>query len=105
MPYAILRFEKRKGGPATAIEKHHERKNEQYASNPDVDRSRSDLNYHLIQPQMKYYAEIQSRIEKSAERKSPVQGSQGQREVYRHHRHRHAGIFGNTAGEKGAPLL
>ena len=70
MPYAILRFEKRKGGPATAIEKHHERKKEQYASNPDVDRSRSDLNYHLIQPQMKYYAEIQSRIEK-AQRENP----------------------------------
>ena len=70
MPYAILRFEKRKGGPATAIEKHHERKKEQYASNPDVDCSRSDLNYHLVQPQMKYSAEIQSRIEK-AQRENP----------------------------------
>ncbi len=37
MPYAILRFEKRKGGPASALEKHHERKKEQYASNPDFD--------------------------------------------------------------------
>ena len=68
--YAILRFEKRKGGPATAIEKHHERKKKQYASNPDVDCSRSDLSYHLVQPQMKYYAEIQSRIEK-AQRENP----------------------------------
>lgn len=36
MPYAILRFEKRRGGPASALEKHHERKKQQYASNPDV---------------------------------------------------------------------
>ncbi len=65
MPFAILRFEKRKGGPASALEKHHERKKEQYASNPDVDTSRSAQNYHLVQPQMKYYAEIQSRIERA----------------------------------------
>ena len=54
MPYAIMRFEKRKGGPASAIEKHHERKKERYASNPDVDTDRSHLNYHLIQPQHKH---------------------------------------------------
>lgn len=65
MPYAIMRFEKRKGGPASAIEKHHERKKEQYTSNPDVDTDRSPLNYHLIQPQHKYYAEIQFRIERA----------------------------------------
>jgi len=41
MPYAIMRFEKRKGGPATAIEKHHERTKERYGSNPDIDRERS----------------------------------------------------------------
>lgn len=70
MPYAIMRFEKRKGGPASAIEKHHERKKERYASNPDVDTDRSHLNYHLIQPQYKYYAEIQSRIE-HAQRENP----------------------------------
>ena len=70
MPYAIMRFEKRKGGPASAIEKHHERKKERYASNPDVDTDRSHLNYHLIQPQHKYYAEIQSRIER-AQRENP----------------------------------
>lgn len=70
MPYAILRFEKRKGGPASALEKHHERKKERYASNPDVDPSRSEQNYHLVQPRMKYYAEIQSRIER-AQKKNP----------------------------------
>ena len=63
-----MRFEKRKGGPASAIEKHHERKKERYTSNPDVDTKRSRLNYHLIQPQHKYYAEIQSRIERAQKR-------------------------------------
>ena len=70
MPYAILRFEKRKGGPASALEKHHERKKEQYTSNPDIDLGRSYLNYHLVVPQQRYYAEIQSRIEK-AQRENP----------------------------------
>lgn len=70
MPYAILRFEKRKGGPASALEKHHERKKNQYASNPDIDRERSHLNYHLVEPTLKYYGEIQTRIEK-AQRKNP----------------------------------
>ncbi len=70
MPHTILRFEKRKGGPASAIEKHHEREKEHYASNPDIDRERSCQNYHLIEPQMKYYGEIQSRIEK-AQKENP----------------------------------
>jgi len=65
MPYAILRFEKRKGGPASALEKHHERKKETYASNRDIDPSRTHLNFHLIEPQRKYYAEIQNRIERA----------------------------------------
>lgn len=70
MPFAILRFEKRKGGPASALEKHHEREKERYASNPDIDRERSCLNYHLVEPQLKYYGEIQTRIEK-AQRENP----------------------------------
>ena len=70
MPYAIMRFAKRKGGPASALEKHHERQKDRYASNSDIDRNRSHLNYHLVEPQMKYYAEIQSRIER-AQRKNP----------------------------------
>lgn len=65
MPYAILRFEKRKGGPASALEKHHGRKKERCASNPDIDSSRSHLNYHLVEPRLKYYGEIQTRIEKA----------------------------------------
>ena len=39
--HAILRFEKHKGHPAGPLEAHHERKKEQYASNPDIDTSRS----------------------------------------------------------------
>ena len=52
------------------IEKHHERKKPRYDSNPDVDTDRSHLNYHLVEPRHKYYAEIQSRIEQ-AQRKNP----------------------------------
>ena len=48
----------------------HERKKERYTSNPDVDPERSHLNYHLIQPRLKYYGEIQTRIEK-AQRENP----------------------------------
>ena len=65
MPYAILRFEKRKGGPASAIEKHHERKKARYASNPDIDTSRSKYNFHIVKPDGRYYHFIQSRIEQA----------------------------------------
>ena len=65
MPFAILRFAKMKGGPAKSLEAHHERKKTRYASNPDVDLSRSDENFHMITPQFSYYYEIQSRIEKA----------------------------------------
>ena len=63
--YAILRFEKHKGTPARAMEAHHERQKEKYASNPDVDTSRSQHNFHLIQPQGRYYQFIQKRIEQA----------------------------------------
>lgn len=65
MPFAILRFAKMKGGPAKSLEAHHERKKTKYASNPDIDVSRSSDNYHIIAPQHAYYYEIQSRIEKA----------------------------------------
>ena len=60
--HAILRFEKRKAGPAGALESHHERTKEQYASNPDIDTSRSRDNFHIIRPTQKYRREIDSRI-------------------------------------------
>ena len=60
--YAILRFAKHQGYPAKMIEDHHERNKETYASNPDIDLSRTGENFHIITPMQKYYAEIQQRI-------------------------------------------
>ena len=48
MPYAILRFQKRKAGGVAACERHNERKKEAYKSNPDIDMERTKNNYHLI---------------------------------------------------------
>ena len=50
MPYAILRFQKRKAGSVAACERHNERKKEAYKSNPDIDLERSKHNYHLVSP-------------------------------------------------------
>jgi len=60
--YAILRFAKYKGPEISRIEAHDERTKETYASNPDVDTSRSHLNYHLIQPRNHYRAEAERQI-------------------------------------------
>ena len=46
--YAIMRFAKYKGPEITNIEAHNERRKERYASNPDIDLSRSKHNFHLI---------------------------------------------------------
>lgn len=50
MPYAILRFQKRKAGGVAACERHNERRKEAYKSNPDIDMGRSKENYHLVPP-------------------------------------------------------
>ena len=63
MPYAIMRFAKRRRGSINSMEAHNERHKEQYKSNPDIDIAKTDENYHLIQPQHRYYAEIMSRVE------------------------------------------
>jgi hypothetical protein len=60
--YAILRFAKYKAPEIGHIEAHNERTKEKYASNPDVDTSRSHLNYHLVQPERKYRAEAERQI-------------------------------------------
>ena len=65
MASVILRFSKQKGNPATKIEAHHERTKEKYKSNPDIDTSKSHNNIHLIEPQMRYKAEIDKRIKES----------------------------------------
>ena len=60
--YAILRFAKYKGPEIGHIESHNERTKEKYASNPDIDTSRSNLNFHLITPECKYRAESEKQI-------------------------------------------
>ena len=60
--YGIMRFAKYKGPEIGNIEAHNERTKEKYASNPDVDTSRSKQNFHLIQPKRKYRAEAESQI-------------------------------------------
>ena len=60
--YAILRFAKHKAGPAGALEAHHERTKEKYASNPDIDITRSKDNFHIIKPDRRYRQEIDARI-------------------------------------------
>ena len=63
--YAILRFAKYKGPEIGNIEAHNERTKEKYASNPDVDISRSKYNFHLIEPERKYRAEAERQIKKA----------------------------------------
>ena len=60
--YAILRFAKYKGPEIGRIEAHDERAKEKYASNPDVDTSRSGLNFHLVKPCRSYRAEAEKQI-------------------------------------------
>ena len=60
--YAILRFAKYKGPEVGRIEAHNERTKEKYASNPDIDTSRSHLNFNLVQPEQKYRVEAEQQI-------------------------------------------
>ena len=60
--YGILRFKKYKGPAISPIEAHNERTKEQYASNPDIDTSRSRYNLHLVQPQGRYREEADHMI-------------------------------------------
>ena len=58
----MKRFAKYKGPEIGYIESHNERTKEKYASNPDVDTSRSHFNFHLVTPQRKYRAEAEKQI-------------------------------------------
>ena len=60
--YAIMRFKKYKGPEISPIVAHNERTKESYASNPDIDTSRSHLNFHLIEPQGRYRTEAEKQI-------------------------------------------
>ena len=58
-----MRFAKYKGPEISNIEAHNERTKEKYASNPDIDLSRSKYNFHLIEPAGRYRAEAESQIQ------------------------------------------
>ena len=60
--YAILRFAKYKGPTISRIEAHDERTKDAYASNPDIDLSRSKDNFHLVKSKGKYRAEAERMI-------------------------------------------
>lgn len=60
--YAILRFAKYKGSDISGIEAHNERTKTNYASNPDIDHSRTHLNFHLVTHQRRYRQEIKQQI-------------------------------------------
>ena len=63
MAYAIIRISKCKTGAVGRLEKHHERKKDVYKSNPDIDVSRSDNNFHIKAPPDSYKNLIRKRIE------------------------------------------
>ena len=63
--FGIMRFQKHKGAAISSIEAHNERKKEKYASNPDVDTSRSHLNFHLVTPNGYYRSEADRQIAES----------------------------------------
>ena len=66
MPYAILRFQKRKAGSVAACERHNERKKEAYKSNPDIDMECSKHNYHLVPPPRYTYKKEINRMVQAA---------------------------------------
>lgn len=60
--FAIMRFSKYKGPEISWIEAHNERTKETYASNPDIDTSRTHLSTHLAFPSQHYRAEAERQI-------------------------------------------
>ena len=60
--YAIMRFMKYTGPEIGRIEAHDERTKETYTSNPDIDPSRTHLNFHLVEPKGRYRAEAERQI-------------------------------------------
>jgi len=56
-----MRFAKQKSG-AGALEAHHERTKEKYASNPDIDTAKSKYNFHIVKPTTSYKRESDGRI-------------------------------------------
>jgi len=69
--YAIMRFVKHSGN-AGGIEAHHERMKDSYKSNPDIHTTRSERNFHLVEPGQRYSKEIKNRIEAARERNPKI---------------------------------
>lgn len=67
--YAIMRIEKRKMAAVGRIASHHERSKREYKSNPDIDPSRSGLNYHIVEPSGPYQQAVLNRIEEAGARR------------------------------------
>jgi len=63
MAYAIMRINKCKMGAVGRLEKHHEREKEEYKSNPDINLSLSQNNFHLKTPTGSYRNMILQRIQ------------------------------------------
>jgi len=63
--YAIMRFAKYKGPEISKIDAHNERTKESYKSNPDIDHSRTHLNFHLVTPERRYRAEAERQIKEA----------------------------------------
>ena len=61
-PIRHFKIQKVQGASHQPIEAHNERTKEQYASNPDIDTSRSRYNLHLVQPQGRYREEADRMI-------------------------------------------
>lgn len=64
--YAIMRFAKYKGPEISKIDAHNERTKESYKSNPDIDHSRTHLNFHLVTPERRYRAEAERQIKEAS---------------------------------------
>ena len=60
--YAILRFAKYKSPAVSRIEGHNERTKAKYASNPDIDVTRSNMNFHFVSPAGRYNQEISRQV-------------------------------------------
>ena len=82
--YAIMCFAKYKGSEISNIEAHNERTKEKYASNPDIDCSRSKYNFHLIEPAGRYRAEAENQIQAAGCRTRTGQHPGGGSNVHRH---------------------
>ena len=67
--YAIMRIEKRKLAAVSRIDRHNERLKNDYKSNLDIDKSRTDQNYHIVEPNGRYRDAIMTRIEEVGARR------------------------------------